>query len=103
MDTLTLERPVADATPRFTITKNIPIPPVSGKGRDALYPFAQMDIGDSFAAPAEGYTKTGKPRTAERVRGVLVNCARGYAAKHNPTAKFATRVIGNTVRVWRTA
>lgn len=104
MDILTLERPVVANAPQFTISKNIPLPPrTRGSGRTSIYPFGQMAVGDSFEVPAGTTARNGGKRTPEAVRAIIYNCARTYAKKYNPSAKFATRVLGLSVRIWRVA
>jgi len=62
------------------IEKGVPVP-LGGRGR-AKYPWRQMKVGDSFFAPA---TRRINPRMAEQSTGF----------------KFATRVEGDGVRIWR--
>jgi len=104
MDTLTLDRPVTGfrTTPRFIIQSGIPVPERGRNftGRPAIYPFAQMRVGDSFEVRLSDYT--GKRKTINAMQNVLSNCARKYALDHRPGAKFVTRQIGGAaVRVWR--
>lgn len=73
----------------FTIEKNVPIP--ENRGRQAgssKYPFAEMEIGDSF------FTQT-------KHNSVYVR-ARQYAKTHTGYA-FAVRKEGEGCRVWRIA
>jgi hypothetical protein len=93
------------ATTTFIVERGIPLPPRSYTfaGREAKYPFAQMEIGDSFEVPISTY-RSKRHVTTALVAATLNNCARGYAKTHKPYAKFATRKIGeSSVRVWRTA
>ena len=70
----------------YKIEKNIPIPP-EGYTRRGPYPFARMEVGDSFLVPFADM--------------ITVRCAAGnYAKKYG--AVFWTRFIeGQGVRVWR--
>ena len=87
----------------FAINQDkIPVPAcVRTGGRHAVYPFAQMQVGDSFDAPRD---RGDKPNGDDRRRDIISSCANGWAKKHNPTAKFTTRLIDEkTVRCWRVA
>ncbi len=93
---------------RFQIESNVPLlASKTGRtgGRDYVYPFADMRVGDSFEVPLSQFAgrSTSKPKL-ETVQSTLGNCARGYAKRHNRKAKFVTRQIdGVAVRVWRVA
>ena len=63
----------------FKIEKNIPAP-----GRRAKYPFAEMEVGDSFEAP-----ESAKLRTA------------AYNAGKKSGRKFTCRTHDGALRVWR--
>ena len=84
----------------ITIEKGVPMPK-NGAGRHSIYPFAQMEIGDSFAVPND----MGEfPSRTSRRQKTISGSAASWAKRHNPAAKFATHVIdGNTVRCWRVA
>ena len=86
---------------QITIEKNVPLPKPRMRGGVTVYPFPQMEVGDSFALPRDrGQTLTGSCKT----QNILSSCARNYAKKHNPEARFSIRLIDeNTVRVWRVA
>jgi len=71
----------------FKIEKGVPVPPPKS-GRYAKYPFAKMDIGDSFFA-SEHPTK--------------VRPAASWWANRHAGFKFQTRKEGDGVRVWRVA
>lgn len=86
----------------FMIVKGIPVPPrKGGTGAPPIYPFAQMEVGDSFDAPRDmGKRACG---TCNR-QGSVSNSGISYAKRNNPTAKFSVRIIDeNTVRCWRLA
>lgn len=69
----------------YKIEKGVPIAKVGGIGQNgSKYPFAEMDVGDSFAGP-----KLVRP------------AAFAYAKEHHVT--FKTRTEGDGVRVWRIA
>lgn len=67
------------------IEKGVPFP--SGRG-DAIYPFMEMEVGDSFQATVAGAREDAR--------------LRAKAAKPREGRKFACRKVGeNTIRVWR--
>jgi hypothetical protein len=69
----------------FQIEKNIPVP-----SKASLYPFRQMEIGDSFLVPADAITRARSALTAFR--------------SANDNFKFATRTLdGGALRIWRVA
>jgi hypothetical protein len=77
----------------FAIEKNIPLAPVVRKESD--YPFALLEVGDSFLVPA----------TAEDYQRVRQHVA-SYAHRQHKvfkTGKYCTRKAEGGVRVWRTA
>ena len=76
----------------ISIEKNVPMPQ-NGAGRAGKYPFADMDVGDSFALP-----KTDK--AAKQISSRARSWAVGKGLKDR---KFSTRTNGETVRIWRTA
>lgn len=70
----------------YNVEKGIKVPPPrGGSGRHPKYPFYEMKIGESFVV------------TEERDR---IASAASYAGKRK-AMKFATRVEGDGVRVWR--
>lgn len=74
------------------IEKNVPIPDAMRFGKPRKYPFAEMDVGDSFFAPNVGISAMAGSIT--------------YASKRHGK-KFATRFLTENgvkgVRVWRVA
>ena len=77
----------------FKIEKGIPIPVSKtvtrqGRGRDRLYPWAEMQVGDSFFVPGEA-KRIGVASHASAV------CKR-YAPK-----RFVSRKVEGGVRIWR--
>lgn len=71
----------------FKIEKGIPL-----KQRRS-YPFEEMEVGDSFFVGFE----EGNPNN---VRAAVYSSASSYGSRHNK--RFATRIQGDGVRVWRT-
>lgn len=83
----------------FEIDKDIPVAPRNAT-KPATYPFAQMEVGDSFAAPRD----LGLYGKIDKRQNIIGASARGYARRHNPSAQFTVRLIDeNTVRCWRIA
>lgn len=73
------------------IDKNIPIPPrPTLPGRPSKYPFAEMEVGDSFA--------TDKP-----CRGTTISGSINFAAKKLGYKFTSRKQADGTIRVWRIA
>jgi hypothetical protein len=70
---------------QITIERDVPIPSNSGRGREALFPFGRMAVGDSFSMDVE----------ATRLR----NAAFQYGRSHGK--KFTVRKLLNETRCWR--
>lgn len=69
----------------YTIEKSVPLP---SKRQRIIYPFPDMQIGDSFSVPSSKYQN-------------LNGAARAYEKK-NPGTKFTTRKMqDNEIRIWR--
>jgi len=89
----------------FQIEKNIPAPLGRGQarraqaGRNGIYPFESMEVGDSFVAPRDmGMHKYGG---CARQNSILAS-ARGWAKRHAPETRFSVYIIDkSTVRCWR--
>lgn len=77
----------------FAIEKNIPITSVPRRG--PKYPFALLEVGDSFFVPATG-------EDYHRIRQDVANCAHRQR-KVFKTGDYCTRKAEGGVRVWRTA
>lgn len=67
------------------IEKGVPIPPKGG-GRPIVYPFAEMDVGDSVLITNK--TQAHASATSNKVGGRLGR-------------KFTTRKVEGGIRVWR--
>lgn len=70
----------------ISIEKNIDIPKRGG-GRGAVYPWAELQAGDSFFAPCQS--------------AALLQSAKGWAARNAPTWKFIVRKEVGGARIWR--
>jgi len=75
----------------FKIEKNIPIPP-KGKHK-RLFPFHEMEVGDSFFVPNEFIDKHYKNRKT------LASSAFYHGKRHN--VKLTTCKQENGFRIWR--
>lgn len=84
----------------FQIEAGVPIPPPSSGGRAYKYPFAGMQIGDSFAIPLTGEMHRKGGDTAY-VR--LKNASKRYERLHGGSFRVRTRRDENAVRCWRVA
>jgi hypothetical protein len=79
----------------FIIEKGIDIPPKRPVGRKpgVKYPFAQMQVGDSFVCPENpkrpGYSLAGPSAVSFK--------------KNNPGWDYTVRKEGDHFRLWRTA
>ena len=70
----------------YKIQKNISMPPARPGRRAHTYPFADMDVGDSFkVSPA-------KTKTAQQY---------AYAFGKKNKQKFAARRVAGGTRIWR--
>jgi hypothetical protein len=81
------------------INRGVPIPPPPmGRGSPRLYPFPDMQIGDSFFIPAPSSSPDDLAKVAYRAYFAVSNWRR----KH-PETKFTVRRMGDRVGVWRVA
>lgn len=74
---------------KIKIEKEVPLPANSGRGRGRLYPFHDMEVGDSFLVKDK--------KIAVVCRSIM------YFRRKHPEMQFTSRTIGNDVRVWRFA
>ena len=85
---------------QITIDKNVPIPESKfgqgGFGRKPKYPFADMEVGDSFLVKCIR-------KQRGRVQTRLCNAASIYKRKHDRKTDFTTRASDDEggIRVWR--
>lgn len=71
----------------FTLTSEVPVPK-RRRATGGRYPFATMDVGQSFFAAGV---------KAES----LLSCARRYAKASEPEARYTARAEGTGSRCWR--
>lgn len=71
--------------PEFKIEKGIPMP-----ATNSVYPFASMEVGDSFAVPIAQHKH-------------LVSASQNYRRRHGKEVVFSIRRVDDEtqVRIWR--
>lgn len=95
-------------TKGFLIEKGVPIPPSRGGSpgripgkKPPMYPFGDMEVGDSFAAPRDMGVAPA-PSYADRRQTAIAAHAYRWSRDHTPGMDFTTRLVdGSTVRCWR--
>ena len=91
----------------FTIEKNVPIPDAAlRRGRHSLYPFADMQVGDSFVVPYPREARSSEDRItlARMTKNRLTNAISIFRKREGNAEKgFTTRAEDGGVRVWRIA
>lgn len=82
----------------IAIDAGIPVPPPSNGGRAPKYPFAAMNVGDSFAIPLTGLMhEKGGDLAYNRLKGASVR----WKNKHGGEYRIRTRREEGVVRCWR--
>ncbi len=82
------------------IEKGVPIVGSRGGQYDVVhYPWAAMEISDSFMIAMNGADK----RTVEKKQSSLSRAGYLFVKKHQPSSRFVTRQVDGGVRVWRVA
>lgn len=85
----------------FVIENGVPIPGPThkrhGGSMGCMYPFADMDIGDSFEAPRD----MGMNGKHDCRQNSIASAAHGWALRNSPGAAFRTQMQDLTVRCWR--
>lgn len=82
---------------KFVIEKGVEIPKKkAGPGSESMYPFAQMEPGDSFFIPASGITQKNLQRR-------MATAAKRTGSARIPGSKWTTRKVEGGIRVWRVA
>lgn len=71
------------------VESNITIPAANGGGRGGKYPWAQMQVGDSFLV-------------AQAKIATICNAV-SSRKKHNHPERYTARTVDGGVRVWRVA
>jgi hypothetical protein len=90
---------------RFKIDHDVPIPIKKKRRKEPDYPFAQMEIGDSFAVPILSISTEDANREIRHLRHSLPAQAGGVARSMGMNAKFVTCYMPDekAVRIWRVA
>ena len=81
----------------YKIDTHIPIPEDVTRGRRAVYPFADMNVGYSFLVP---FGDDPEKKVAQRVHSAM---AQFHRRDTNSNRRFALRTEALGVRVWRIA
>jgi hypothetical protein len=88
----------------YTISSNLPIPPVTHKkrGKPTKYPYAAMEVNNSFDVPVA------PDEDAKKVIDRMRNTSAAWAKRNAPASRFTVRAIcedgrNALVRVWRIA
>lgn len=76
----------------YTIEKGVPFDHVK-RGPGYVYPWPQMEPGDSFVVPLNG-------RDSHSVRNSVTTSASYFILKHRPGLMCRTSVEGDGLRVW---
>ena len=79
------------------VDKNIPIPAISTRKSRYDFPFAYMDINDSFLIEAT------KDNEVALIRGSLSYALNKFNKQNNSNIRITTRTVPDGIRVWRIA
>jgi len=79
---------VTRVTRAIEVEKGIPVPERKGRGNEPRYPFADMEVGDSFAMDCDYLLE-------KRLRGAAAQWSRRNGQR------MTVRREGNQCRVWR--
>jgi hypothetical protein len=82
----------------ITVDKNTPLLPTR-MGRPCKYPFAELQVGDSFAIPLAGIMRSNGDLAVVRLGAAAVSYARRYGGKFT----VRTDRENNSARCWRLA
>ena len=77
------------------VDKNIPIPAIHTKKSKYDFPFAHMDINDSFLIEET------KDNEVAIIRGSLLYALKKFNKQNNSNIRIATRTVPDGIRVWR--
>lgn len=83
----------------FPIEKGVPIPPTISVSE--RYPYAKMEVGDSFFAPETTLTAHGKPLKLSGLASMTSRKGTEMTKALGKTYKFITRKVEGGFRVWR--
>ena len=79
------------------VGKNIPIPAIITKESKYDFPFAYMDINDSFLIEAT------KDNEVTLIRSSLSYALNKFNKQNNSNIRITTRTVPDGIRVWRIA
>ena len=79
------------------VDKNIPIPDNNTRKSKYDFPFAYMDINDSFLIEAT------KDSEVDSIRGSLHYALNKFNKQNNSNIRITTRTVPDGIRVWRIA
>ena len=79
------------------VDKNIPIPAINNKKSKYDFPFAYMDINDSFLIEAT------KDNEVALIRSNLPYALNRFNKQNNSNIRITTRTVPDGIRVWRIA
>jgi hypothetical protein len=83
----------------FKIEKGVELvelPYEFGKGRPRIYPFAEMEVGDSIKVECP-------PHKIKYVRNRMIVAANCHSKYHNLNRKYSSRKVKGGCRLWRVA
>lgn len=83
----------------FAVRKNVPLPErasTAPNGTPKKYPFAAMDVGDSFVVPIND-------NPAKAVRQRIAASIQNHRRTAGRDRKFSVRLLDNELGVWRVA
>ena len=83
----------------FEVEDDVPMPKNTRAGttRAGKYPFADMKVGSSFQVPCDNL------EDAKKIRASLNSCAARFVKTTDENMKFQTRILEESVGIWRTA
>ena len=79
------------------VDKNIPIPAKNIKKSKDDFPFAYMDINDSFLIEET------KDNEVALIRGSMLYALKKFNEQNNSNIRITTRTVPDGIRVWRIA
>lgn len=91
-----MPRPLLENTMTFKIDKGLPMPNIS-KGRPRIYPFPEMEVGDSFAVPITDDASLGNNANTSLLR----SAATAYSRKHDVKFSVTFDRSKKVTRCWR--
>jgi hypothetical protein len=80
----------------FKIDKNVPMLKIS-KGRPRIYPFPEMEVGDSFVVPITDEMESDQDKSSRLLRSAASAYSRRYGSKFSVQFQRSK----NVTRCWR--